>query len=101
MLTESVRQEIPKDTRHYILFGIESHVCILQTFLDLQSTATSPLVWVVEDAMRSQRDSDMSAAIKRMRQAGAIVTTAESVVFEAMRTAEHPRFRAISALFKS
>lgn len=97
MLTDTIRQVLEAQS-DIVLFGIESHVCILQTCLDLLHD--NHRVWVVHDAIASQRQQDMQTAVMRMQQAGAVMTTGESVVFEVMRTAEHPRFRAISALYK-
>eukprot|EP00698_Gefionella_okellyi_P005883 TRINITY_DN15314_c0_g1_i1.p1 TRINITY_DN15314_c0_g1~~TRINITY_DN15314_c0_g1_i1.p1 ORF type:complete len:198 (-),score=30.46 TRINITY_DN15314_c0_g1_i1:114-707(-) len=81
-----------------VLFGIESHVCVQQTALQLLEQGLD--CHVVVDGVSSQRPVDRSSALRRMKQAGAFLTTSESVLFELMRDATHPRFREISALLK-
>lgn len=81
-----------------ILFGIEAHVCVLQTAFDL--LAAGYQVFVVEDAVCSRRLSHRDNAIARMRQAGVIVTTFESVLFEWVQDASDQHFKQIAALLK-
>eukprot|EP00922_Rhytidocystis_sp_ex-Travisia-forbesii_P041497 GHVS01061981.1.p1 GENE.GHVS01061981.1~~GHVS01061981.1.p1 ORF type:complete len:237 (+),score=17.82 GHVS01061981.1:168-878(+) len=81
-----------------VLFGIEAHVCIQQTTLDLLEDGYS--VHLVCDGISSQRSLDRSTALLRLQQAGAHLTTSESVLFELMRDSTHPQFKAISALMK-
>lgn len=81
-----------------IVFGIETHVCVQQTVLDLLAQGQTAIV--VEDCVSSRRQQDRDAALRRMASAGAIITTAESLLFEFMRTAEHPQFKQISQLVK-
>eukprot|EP01062_Namystynia_karyoxenos_P063197 TRINITY_DN56014_c0_g1_i1.p1 TRINITY_DN56014_c0_g1~~TRINITY_DN56014_c0_g1_i1.p1 ORF type:complete len:262 (+),score=85.17 TRINITY_DN56014_c0_g1_i1:82-786(+) len=89
-----------------VVFGCETHVCVLQSVLDLlqDRDASSPprglTVVVVVDAVSSIRALDRSVALRRMEQAGAVLMTAESVVFDLMRTAEHDAFRQVSKLVK-
>ena len=82
-----------------VLFGIEAHICIQQTCLELLSRGLT--VFVVQDATSSQRRTDRAVAFERMRSAGAHLTTAESLVFELVGDSRHPNFRAISALVKA
>ena len=95
-----------KDTKAFegrdqvILVGIEAHVCVLQTVLDLIDQQPSVNLFVVSDAVSSQRSHDRSVALGRMENCGATISTAESVVFELLRTSEHPNFRQISSLIK-
>ncbi|MES1908436.1 MAG: hypothetical protein MHM6MM_001375 [Cercozoa sp. M6MM] len=88
---------VHKDTG-FVLFGIETHVCVLQTALDLRRRGHS--VFVACDAVSSQRLDDRHHALNRMQQAGCVLTTAESVLFEIMCGSEHPAFRTISKLAK-
>ena len=81
-----------------ILVGMEAHICILQTALDLQAAGFH--VFVVEDAICSRRLENYENAIHRLRQAGVVVTNAESVVFEWLRDSRHEQFKAISALLR-
>jgi len=83
-----------------ILVGIEAHVCVLQTVLDLIDQQPSVKLFVVSDAVSSQRSHDRSVALGRMEKCGATISTAESIIFELLRTSEHPNFRQISSLIK-
>jgi nicotinamidase-related amidase len=85
--------------RHNVIIcGIEAHVCVLQTVLDLRVTGQN--VYVIEDAISSRSANDKAVAMQRMREAGAVITTTESVLFQLLQTAESPSFKAISALVK-
>ncbi|WP_127475620.1 isochorismatase family protein [Sulfurivermis fontis] len=81
-----------------ILAGMEAHVCVLQTAMELLGRGYQ--VFVVEDAVSSRDEANRQNAMARLRQAGAIVTNTESVVFEWLRDAAHPQFKAITALIK-
>lgn len=79
-----------------ILVGIEAHVCVLNTALDL--LADKFQVYLAADALASRYDVDREFALRRLEQAGAIVTTVETCVFEWMGGSNHPRFKDVSAL---
>ena len=81
-----------------IVAGTETHVCVLQTVLDLITNDYTPVV--VVDAVGSREHNNHEIALKRMEKEGAILTTTESILFELLRTALHPRFRAVIALVK-
>jgi nicotinamidase-related amidase len=81
-----------------LLAGIESHVCVLNTALDL--LAEGFVVYIAVDAVTSRFPMDHETALRRLERAGAIVTTAESAVFEWTAAASHPRFKQINALVK-
>jgi nicotinamidase-related amidase len=81
-----------------ILCGIESHVCVLQTCIDLLASGKRPVV--VEDCVSSRKANDKIAAIERMRQEGAIITTMESLLFELTRIAGNDTFKRISGIVK-
>jgi nicotinamidase-related amidase len=84
--------------RNIIICGIEGHVCVLQTCLDLLEEGFLPVV--VEDCISSRRIDDKNTAIRRMRQEGALITTMESILFELTRYAGNEIFKRISALVK-
>jgi nicotinamidase-related amidase len=86
------RQARPK----LLLAGIESHVCVQQTALDL--LAEGFRVYVAADAIASRYAVDHEAALRRMEQAGVILTTSEAAVFEWVGRAGTPEFKAISKL---
>lgn len=81
-----------------ILTGIETHVCVLQTAIELAEDGFQ--VFVVEDAVCSRNKHNHKNAIKRLRDAGIIISNTESVVFEWLRDAKHEHFKAISRLIK-
>ncbi len=84
--------------RQTVLVGMEAHVCVLQTALELRAAGRQ--VFVVEDACCSRRAENHANAMHRMRAAGVVVTNTESVLFEWMRDARHEQFKAVSAMLK-
>jgi nicotinamidase-related amidase len=84
--------------KNVIICGIESHICILQTTIDLLKLGYLPIV--VADCISSRKLSDKQYAIDRMRQEGAIITTFESLLFELCRVSGTDQFRAISKIVK-
>ncbi len=81
-----------------IVFGVESHVCVLQSVLDFKELGFS--VVVVVDCIGSRSDSDHDIAVERMRKSGAILTSCESLLFELCRTSASTEFKQLSALVK-
>lgn len=81
-----------------ILTGLEAHVCVLLTALDL--LAEGYAVYVVADATCSRRRENRQLALDQLRQVGAVVTSTESVLFQLLRTADTDDFRALSRLIK-
>ncbi len=81
-----------------VLAGVEAHVCVLQTALDLLEDGFE--VWVVTDACSSRTERNRDAAYDRLAGAGAELVTTEMVLFEWLRTAEHPLFKDVQALIK-
>eukprot|EP00123_Amoebidium_parasiticum_P019617 comp27894_c0_seq1/m.47183 comp27894_c0_seq1/g.47183 ORF comp27894_c0_seq1/g.47183 comp27894_c0_seq1/m.47183 type:complete len:193 (-) comp27894_c0_seq1:626-1204(-) len=82
-----------------VLFGLETHVCVQQTALDLLSRGYQ--VHLLADGVSSRTKQDRECAIERLRQAGSIVTTSESVMFELMGDSKHPAFRDIQKLIRN
>lgn len=78
--------------------GIEAHVCVLQTCLDLRESGLD--VAMVTDAIGSRRRADQDAAVMRMTQAGVVPTTVESLLLELVREAGTPLFKAILPLIR-
>ena len=81
-----------------VITGIESHVCVMQTAIDLLELNFIPVI--VEDCVSSRRLNDKQMAIARMRKSGAIITTYESVLFELLRYSGTGEFKTISKLVK-
>lgn len=84
--------------KNVILAGIETHVCVLQTALDLIEQGYQPVL--VEDCVSSRNQNDKAQAVARMRSEGVIITTLESVLFELCRVSGTEEFKAISRLVK-
>jgi nicotinamidase-related amidase len=92
-------QQAPAPERNSIvLAGCETHVCLMQTALDLLEEEFE--VWVVTDACGSRTERNRDAAFDRLAGAGAELVTTEMVAFEWLRTAEHPLFRKVLSLIK-
>jgi hypothetical protein len=83
---------------YVIVTGIEAHVCVMQTVNDLIGQGYIPVV--VEDCIGSRKPNDKKMAVERMRQAGAIITTYESILFELLKYSGTPEFKEISKLVK-
>ncbi|HOM17442.1 MAG TPA: hydrolase, partial [Thermoguttaceae bacterium] len=84
---------------HKILVtGIETHVCVQQTVLDLLADGWQ--VYVAVDAVGSRYELDYRTALERMHSAGAVLTTTEAALFEWCREAVTPEFKQISRLAK-
>jgi nicotinamidase-related amidase len=81
-----------------ILTGIEAHVCVLLTALDL--VAHGFRVSVVADAVCSRRPANLEIGLDQARQAGAVVTATETVVFQLLGSADSDAFRELSKLLR-
>ena len=90
-LNESKRQQV-------LLCGIETHVCIYQTAVELLRKGFS--VDVVADAVSSRTSENKQIAIDRMAAEGINVSCTETALFELLKTAEHPQFKKIAKLIK-
>jgi nicotinamidase-related amidase len=84
--------------RHVIVCGIEAHVCVLQSCLDLLDAGY--ITAVATDAVSSRREVDQAAAMLRLAQAGAIATTVESALFELTHEAGTERFKQMLGVIK-
>lgn len=84
-------------SRQIVVCGMETHVCVLQTVIELLGSGRQ--VFVVEEAVGSRRDTDKALALARMRDAGAAIVSREMVAFEWLRKADSEAFRDISRNF--
>jgi nicotinamidase-related amidase len=81
-----------------IVTGIEAHVCVLQTAVDLLAKGLE--VHVPHDAVNSRRPADREWALRRMAGAGAVITTTESALFELLERCDTADFKAVAKLIK-
>jgi isochorismate hydrolase len=93
-----LRSPIFQNRKTVIICGIEAHVCVLQTVVDLIASGYLPVV--VEDCISSRNPVDKQVAVERMRAEGAVITTCESILFELARVAGTDEFKAISRIVK-
>ena len=85
-------------TKNVIICGVESHVCVLQTAIDLKEAGYNPVV--VMDCVSSRTPESIELAKERFRFEGIMMTSVESILFELTRSSGAPEFKAISKLVK-
>lgn len=97
--TEEIAQRIAAlDKKTLLVFGMEAHICVLQTAIDLIDAGFN--IVLVTDCVDSRKPSDLEIALRRTEQEGALLTTSESLLFELQRKAGTDTFKQISALIK-
>lgn len=84
--------------KQVFLTGMETHVCILQSAMDLLQLGYQ--VIVVSEAVCSRHRESYETALQRLRQAGVVITNSESVVFEWLRDAKHEQFKTLQPLLR-
>ncbi len=95
-LLQKARPVLRPQQRQIVVAGIEAHVCVMQTVLELLSSGHEVhLCW---DAISGRGEEYRNRALDRMAAAGATLTNHESVAFEWARDKNHPQFKALSAL---
>lgn len=96
---EHFMQDLENSARkQVILIGLEAHVCVLQTAIDLHSSGYN--VFVVLDAVCSRQRENYENAMQRLQHSGITVCNSESVIFEWLRDAKHQQFKTVSALLR-
>lgn len=90
--------KLSRDKSQVVLLGMEAHICVLQTALDLM--ANHKQVFVLEDAVISRNPANKANAMARMRDAGCVITNTESVLFECIGNAQHEAFKTIAKLIR-
>jgi len=98
VLEWGVAAQTAEDRFQIVVAGMEAHVCVLQTVLDLLATGFQ--VFVAADAVSSRSELDWQIALERMSTGGATIVTAESVLFEWCEVSGTPEFKQISQLIK-
>jgi len=92
-----VLPQIP-EIKEWVLAGMESHICVRQTALDLKQSGAA--VTVLADAVASRHPVDLQYAMAEFRVTGVRLVTVETLLFEWLGSSEHPQFKAISRLVK-
>ena len=85
-------------TKQIILVGIETHICVLQTALDLKKSGYD--VYLVKEGVGSRKKSDTELAIMRMTQANVKVINFEMMLFELIKDSNNIHFKDLSKLVK-
>ncbi|KAJ1913075.1 hypothetical protein GGI03_001712 [Coemansia sp. RSA 2337] len=99
MMTPGVTAKLEElQTKSVVLYGIEAHVCVMQTCLDLLDLNFD--VHVLADGVSSMNYPEADIALKRMALCGAHVVSSESVIFQLTNDSKHPNFPAIRDLVK-
>jgi nicotinamidase-related amidase len=86
------------DIESVILVGIEAHVCVLQTALDLLDSAYH--VFPVANAISSRTPENRALGLERLRQSGATLISTEMLIFELLQDARDPHFKTLQSLIK-
>ncbi|KPN71872.1 isochorismatase family protein [Neisseria sp. 83E34] len=97
-LPEIEKKLANRQVRHVILIGAETHVCMLQTVLDLSRAGIQ--VYVPFECTSSRKLQNKDNALQQMRDAGAVVSNVESVLFQLLQDAKHEAFKEISGLIR-
>ncbi|KAJ8704576.1 hypothetical protein PYW07_011764 [Mythimna separata] len=94
-LQERLKKDVP-ELKSVVLFGIEAHVCIEQTVIDLLSQDL--VVHILADGVSSRSLMDRGLALQRLQSIGCYVGTSENVLFKLLGNKDHPAFKEISKL---
>ncbi|XP_030387238.1 isochorismatase domain-containing protein 1 [Scaptodrosophila lebanonensis] len=92
----TMKQLFGEKPEYAVLYGLESHICIEQTAIDLLQQNIN--VYIVADCCSSRLTQDRDLALDRLRQAGCVVTTSESVIFNLIRDKNNPKFDVVRKL---
>lgn len=98
-LNDSFKKFLSKKKKQQIIIcGLETHICVLQTALDLLKNNFE--VFIVNEAVGSRKKDDFILGIKRLRQCGAQILTNEMVMFELLKDSKHNHFKFLSKIIK-
>lgn len=84
--------------KNIVIFGIETHICVLQSVLDLLESNYN--VFVVSDCSSSRNEMNHNIALDVMKQKGAYIITLEIALFNLLKSSKHPNFKQIQQLIK-
>ena len=90
--------DVIEGKKYVIVCGIEAHICVLQTVIDLKAKGYLPIL--VADCISSRKVQDKKIALKRARDEGVVLTTSESILFELLKKAGTQESKEIQKLIK-
>lgn len=94
--TPTFLNKISRDVETIIVCGIETHICVSQTVLDVLQLGFR--VCIAVDAVGSRHEHDHTVALRRLEGSGAALSTTEAILFELCTTAENPAFKKMQQL---
>ena len=94
----SAIEVLPKLKENVVVFGIETHICVYQTVIDLLKKGHN--VYVIADCCASRSELNYKTSLELMKQQGAKITTLEIVLFEFLKSSKHPNFKQVQSLIK-
>lgn len=97
LTTEGLKETI-KEKENIFVFGIETHICVFQTVIDLLKENYN--VFVIKDACASREKEEHKTALSLMEKEGAKIITTEMVLFEFLKSSKHPLFKDLQGLIK-
>lgn len=89
---------ISNNRKQIVIFGIETHICVLQTACDMLMNGYE--VFIVKDASSSRNPDEHNAGLEFLKQYGGKIVTTEIVLFQWLKTSKHEKFKEIQALIK-
>jgi len=96
-LSPEIKEKI-KDKKNILIFGIETHICVFQTVINLLKENFN--VFVIKDACASREKEEYKTSLNLMEKEGAKIITTEMVLFALLKSSKHPKFRDLQALIK-
>ena len=87
-----------KNIKNIVIFGIETHICVYQTVLDLLKLNYN--VNIINNCCASRDELNHNTSLELLKQAGAKITTLEILLFEFLKSSKHPNFKEIQGLIK-
>ncbi len=99
IFNDQISESISKSKKNLlVMYGIESHICLLQSALDAIERGYK--VMCVVDAVSSRTERSKDIAIRRLESLGVEMVSTEMLLFEILKTTSHPKFRTVSKLIK-
>uniref|UniRef100_A0A1L8DXZ4 Isochorismatase domain-containing protein 1 n=1 Tax=Nyssomyia neivai TaxID=330878 RepID=A0A1L8DXZ4_9DIPT len=95
-MRNKVKELFPGDLESIVLFGLESHICLEQTAVDMCDMGYQ--VHIAADCAMSRSLEDRAIALQRLREIGCHITTSESIIFKLMKDKNHPKFNEVRKL---